>query len=202
MQQVVRKLHKIKKAALFIKLDISKAFNSVNWPYLLEIMSFLGFGQRCRDWISILWSTTSSCFLLNGEPGKRIIHARRVRQGDPLPPIIFLLAMEPLHKLFQQAQEFGIICKLDKSCNNFRMSLYVDDADVFIQPTTEDYMTAKMLLRIFGAASRLQTNMEKTEVYPIRCEGYDLTQIIGPEQRICQFLCKYLGLPLHYRKLP
>jgi hypothetical protein len=44
VQQVVKDLHKKKTPALFIKLDISKAFDTISWPYLLEIMEHLGFG--------------------------------------------------------------------------------------------------------------------------------------------------------------
>lgn len=44
--------------------------------------------------------------------------------------------------------------------------------------------------------------MDKTEIYPIHCEEIDLLQVIGTEQGTCHFPCKYLGLPLHYRKLP
>jgi hypothetical protein len=44
--EAIRDLHKKKIYALFIKLDISKAFDTVNWPYLLEIMAHLGFGQK------------------------------------------------------------------------------------------------------------------------------------------------------------
>lgn len=100
VQEVLRHLHKKRIAALFIKLDISKAFDTVSWPYLLEVMTHLGFRQRWRNWISSLWATSSSSFLLNGEPGRRILHCRGVRQGDPLSPMLFLLAMEPLHRLF------------------------------------------------------------------------------------------------------
>jgi hypothetical protein len=51
---------------LLIKLDIAKAFNSVRWEYLLEVMTQLGFGQRWRDIISLLWGTTTSRIMLNG----------------------------------------------------------------------------------------------------------------------------------------
>jgi hypothetical protein len=49
VQQVVKELHKKKIPYLFIKLDISKAFDSVSWPYLLDIMTQLGFGQKCLN---------------------------------------------------------------------------------------------------------------------------------------------------------
>lgn len=202
VQEVVRELHKKKIPALFVKLDISKAFDTVSWPYLLEIMSFLGFGSRWCNWISALWCTTSSCFLLNGEPGKRILHARGVRQGDPLSPMLFLLAMEPLHLLFKYAQHKNLIHYLADSCEGFCFSLYADDAAVFIKPEPQDFTVLKLIMDIFGQASGLHTNMEKTEIYPIRCQGINLEQVLGEQHRIHQFPCKYLGLPLHTRKLP
>jgi hypothetical protein len=66
-------------------------------------------------------------FLLNGEEGKKIIHCRGVRQGDPLSPMLFLLVMEPLHRLFKKAQDLGLLDNLSSSCVTFRMSLYADD---------------------------------------------------------------------------
>lgn len=135
VQEVILDLHKRKIPGLFIKLDIFKAFDSVNWPYLLHIMQHLGFGQRWRNRISNLWGTTSSTFLLNGQPGKKLSHCMGVRQGDPLSPVLFLLALEPLHRLFKLAQELGGLERLSKGCEAFRVSLYADDAAVFIQPS-------------------------------------------------------------------
>jgi hypothetical protein len=66
VQGVIKHLHKKHTPALFIKLDISKSFDIVNWPYLLEIMIHLGFGPKWRNWFSALWCTTSSPILLNG----------------------------------------------------------------------------------------------------------------------------------------
>jgi hypothetical protein len=81
VQEAIRELHKKKNPTLFIKLDISKAFDMVNWPYLLDIMTFLGFGQKWRNWMSSLWCTTSSSVLLNGEPGARVLHCRGGEAG-------------------------------------------------------------------------------------------------------------------------
>jgi hypothetical protein len=90
VHQVIKDPHSKKVPALFIKLDISKVFDSINWSYLLDIMSYLGFGTRWRNWITALWATSSSAFLLNGEPRMRIRHKRGVRQGDPLSLMFFL----------------------------------------------------------------------------------------------------------------
>jgi hypothetical protein len=98
-------------------------------------MEYIGMGQRWRNWISALWCTASSSFLLNGEPGKRILHCRGVRQGDPLSPMPFLLAMEPLHIIFKKAQDWGLLKELSPCCDTFRVSLYADDVVVFIRPT-------------------------------------------------------------------
>jgi hypothetical protein len=62
VQQVIKDLHEKR----IIKLDISKVFDTVNWSYMLSILQHLGFGQMWRNWISLLWCTTSSCYLLNG----------------------------------------------------------------------------------------------------------------------------------------
>jgi hypothetical protein len=61
---VIKALHKAKRPSFFIKLDISKSFDSVSWVFLLEILQALGFGQRWRDWIATLLATSSSKILL------------------------------------------------------------------------------------------------------------------------------------------
>jgi hypothetical protein len=198
VQEVIKDLHKRKILAPFLKLDILKAFDTVSWPYLLQIMWHLGFGQRCRNWISSIWKTTSSTFLLNGEPGKRILHCRSVRQGDPLPPMLFLLAIEHLHKLVAKAQEMEMLDILSKRCDTFIISLYDDDATLFIGPSKKDFKIVSEILNIFSAASGLKTNLHKTEIHPINCNSSAMSHLQASGMVLASFACKYLGLPLHY----
>jgi hypothetical protein len=123
---------------VFIKLDILKAFDTVSWSYLLNIMKHLGFGARWREWIAALWATSSSSFLVNWVPGQKICHRRGVRQGDPLSPMLFLLAMELLQLLFKKAQQLGALSILKNCDSNLRMSMYADYAAVFINPSPSD----------------------------------------------------------------
>jgi hypothetical protein len=79
--------------------------------------------------------------------------------------MLFLLAMEPLHRLFQRAQEAGLLHKVSKGCQTFRVSLYADDTAVFIKPTEYDWMVASHIMHLFAQASGLVSNMEKTSFY-------------------------------------
>jgi hypothetical protein len=162
------KLYRKKIPAIFIKLDISKVFDTVNWSFHIDIMRHLGFGPHWREWISALWVTSSSS-LVNGIPGHRICHrgGGGGRQGDPLSPMIFLLAMEPLCLLFQRAQHLGLLNTLQRCDENFKMSMYTDDAAIFINLTANELRATRYILKIFGEASWLISNLDKTEYYPI-----------------------------------
>jgi hypothetical protein len=96
--------------------------------------------------------------------------------------------------LFQYAHNTGRLSYLHANCATFRMSLYADDAAVFINPSASDLLITRHILRVFGEASGLITNLKKTEYFPIRCQHLNMGDILGP--------CSYLGLSLHFRKLP
>jgi hypothetical protein len=98
-QNLVRALHRSKRPGLFLKLDIAKAFDSVRWDYLMEVLEHFGFGVRWRGWISCLLSSSSTSILLNGSRGNWYKHFRGLRQGNPLSPMLFILAMETLQRL-------------------------------------------------------------------------------------------------------
>jgi len=99
VQNTVKRLQKLKIPALFMKLDIQKAFDTINWSYLLEVLHALGFGQQWREWISMLFGTASSRAMVNGQLGDSFSHKRGVRQGDPLSPMLFILAIDPLQRI-------------------------------------------------------------------------------------------------------
>jgi hypothetical protein len=65
VQQTARFLHAQKQSGILLKLDITKAFDTISWPFLFEVMEKLGFGSIWRDVVSGLISTSSTQILLN-----------------------------------------------------------------------------------------------------------------------------------------
>ena len=66
-QSLIKEVYRAKYPALFLKLDIAKAFDSVRWDFLLEVLTQMGFGVKWRAWVSILLGSTSSAVFLNGQ---------------------------------------------------------------------------------------------------------------------------------------
>jgi hypothetical protein len=152
---------------LLLKLDIMKAFDSVRWEYLLEVMERVGFDPRWRDMMALIWSTTSSGILLNGEPGRPIKHTRGLRQGDHLSPMLFIFVMDPLQKMLDMATQQGLLSPIGSDPINLRTSLYADDVMLFLRPIASDVKNLQHLLNQFGMAMGLCTNIEKSEIYQI-----------------------------------
>jgi hypothetical protein len=69
VQQTTIFFHQQKQLCLLLKLDILKAFDSVAWPFLLEVLHHMGFGPIWRDIISRLLLSSTTQVLLNGTPG-------------------------------------------------------------------------------------------------------------------------------------
>lgn len=131
VRNAFRKLQKNKDPALLLKLDIVGPFDNVRWSYLLELMSRLGFGQSWCDLIALLWSSASSRILVIGELGLHFHQKRGLRQGDPLSPMLFIIAIAALHWLFAKACSVGALTNL-RLPPQLRASLYADDAALFV----------------------------------------------------------------------
>ena len=70
------------------KLDIEKAYDHLNWEYVLEVMRRMGFGQRWLSWISWCMSKVSFSILINGVSAGFFRSTRGLRQGDPVTPLL------------------------------------------------------------------------------------------------------------------
>jgi len=89
VQQTARHLHQQKQPRILMKLDITKAFDSVSWPFLLEVLRNLGFGQIWCDIVSGLLASFSAQVLLNGSPRENFLSARFEAGRSPVSNVIY-----------------------------------------------------------------------------------------------------------------
>jgi hypothetical protein len=116
--------------------------------------------------------------------------------------MLFILVMDVLNQMFTRAAEVGLLQPLSRRPIKHRISLYADDVAIFLQPNAADINLSLQLLDLFGDASGLRTNVQKSNVLPIHCVEDDLALIqnLLPCEML-EFPCKYLGLPLTIKKL-
>lgn len=98
--------------------------------------------------------------------------------------------------MLDNANEAGLLTALNGRLPRLGTSLYADDVAIFLHQSKHDINNFSHLLTMFGEATSLKTNLQKTQVVPIRCDSIDLQKILHNfPATIKSFPIKYLGLP-------
>uniref|UniRef100_A0A803PM52 Reverse transcriptase domain-containing protein n=1 Tax=Cannabis sativa TaxID=3483 RepID=A0A803PM52_CANSA len=148
-----------------LKLDMSKALDRVEWRFIEEVMTKMGFA--C-EWITLIMNclrTNSFSFLLNGEPLGSLIPSRGLRQGCPLSPYLFLICSEGLSRLLQHEETSGNLkgFKLTRHAPSISHLFFADDSLLFCQANESSCLALKRSLEIYKRASG---QVLKSRYYP------------------------------------
>ncbi|GJW34611.1 RNA-directed DNA polymerase, eukaryota, reverse transcriptase zinc-binding domain protein [Tanacetum coccineum] len=100
---------------MIFKVDFKKAFDTLNWNFLDDIVHKMGFDHIWRKWIKVCINYSYTSVLVNGSPTKEFKLGKGVRKGDPLSPFIFLIMAEALSVAIEEATKGGGRLTLVKS---------------------------------------------------------------------------------------
>ena len=162
----------------FLSLDIEGAFNTLSWEFISAALDKYNFPAESIRWFHLMNEGTYARILYNGHLSNKVKLLRSCRQGDPVSPYIFLLAIECLASLVRQNKNIRGIAIGDVEN---KVSCYADDTLFFLDGSVNSCRCLFHDLGVFAKFSGLRPNITKTEAMWV---GYDVQN----KAKICEEL--------------
>ncbi|XP_026434571.1 uncharacterized protein LOC113332111 [Papaver somniferum] len=183
-----------------LKLDLSKAFDRIEWSFLLGIHRQFGFDAIFCGYIEQCISTTNISVLLNGSPTQIFSPTRGIRQDDPLSPYLFILCMEFLSRLILNAETNHLISgvKAARKAPGITHLMFDDDILIFTKADMHNKEGIMNVLNYFSSVSGQMLNLDKSSVYFSHNISPSTREILARELKMTEMKDsdKYLGVTL------
>ncbi|MDF3587759.1 reverse transcriptase family protein, partial [Enterobacter hormaechei] len=181
-----------------LKIDIKKAYDSVNWEALSAILRHMGTPTHLLNCIVACVTTPMFSVAVNGELAGFFAGKKGLRQGDPMSPFLFVIVMEVLSRSLSLATlrddfEFHFRCEkvhLSHLCFADDLFLFAKASPVTIQILMDE-------MKAFGEFSGLQINHSKSALFICGASDSvkaDIIRITG--MNLGCLPLRYLGVPL------
>lgn len=147
-----------------VSLDAEKAFDSVEWEYLWTVLWKFGFGPKFIKWLRMMYAFPRARVRTNNSLSQAFPLGRGTRQGCPLSPGLFALAVKPLAlRIRDESAVWGIQVGVVEE----KISLYADDTILYLNDVSSLLPAALQLVNEFGSYSEVRVNWDKSLIYPL-----------------------------------
>ncbi|XP_043700141.1 wall-associated receptor kinase 2-like [Telopea speciosissima] len=160
----INKMKKGKKKLVALKLDMKKAYDRLEWPFIEHMLLKLAFSSHWVKMVMACLSSVSYQILINGAPRGTVIPSRRIRQGDPLSPALFILCSHALSCLLLKAETEGDIkgTRVRNRAPPITHLSFADDSLLFAEGKLEELYALKTCLTTYCKASSQEINLKKS----------------------------------------
>lgn len=163
VDELLAHLHETKTPGMILKIDFKKAFDRINWSFILECLRRRGFPQLWVDWVEAIILSSHAAVLVNGEGGRFFKVHRGLKQGCPLSPLLFILAVDTLNGLLRHNASQNGIMGIGPSGGWSLLNLqFTDDTILCIRPTSQAIRRLRLILTSFSLSSGLDINYTKS----------------------------------------
>lgn len=202
--EIVQGYHKIGgPKRITLKVDIAKAFDTIRWKFIFQCLRSLSVPEVFLRWLHACVCTISYSLGFNGAIYGYFKGTRGLRQGDPLSPYLFVLAMNCLSLMLNKAARNGVFGYHAKCQRTALTHLYIaDDLLIFYDGSTSSVNAILDILKDFELRSGLAISVEKTSLFAAGIKPHELIQIktsTGLSEGTLPV--RYLGVPLCTKKL-
>lgn len=155
-----------KRAYMALKLDVSKAYDKIEWCFLEKVLIKLGFPQGVVNLILLCISMVFYSFLLNGSQFSSLIPNRGIRQGDSLSPYLFICCEEAFIQMVEKAVGSGHVkgIKVAPTTPIISNLCFAYDTSLFSQANIQQALVVRAILDKYAEASGQIINLEKSTV--------------------------------------
>ena len=166
-----------KLPGILMFIDFEKTFDSIEWNFLYASLEAFNFGPEIIQWVKTFYKNVSSCVINNGISSCPFKLERGVRQGDPLSPYLFVVAIEILAILIRSDANIKGITIGD---NETKLLAYADDMTALLSdiPSLKKFLDS---LNAFEMCSGLKMNVSKTKAMWIGTMKNSLEKPLGLE---------------------
>ncbi|XP_042495078.1 uncharacterized protein LOC122074317 [Macadamia integrifolia] len=188
-----------KGGGLGLKIDISKAYDTISWSFLFQVMRRFGFFEIWIKRLHQILSSTKISVLDNGGPQGFFGVERGLRQGDPISPMLFIIAEEVLSRGLSRLVQSKMIQSIQgpRGTPTPGHILFADDIFIFSNANLRYVRNLKDFLMNYQEFFGQCINLEKSKLF-LGKVAPDRRQTISEtlEIPICSFPTRYLGVKI------
>ncbi|WVZ53334.1 hypothetical protein U9M48_004295 [Paspalum notatum var. saurae] len=188
LHETLHELHKKNLNGVIFKIDFEKAYDKVRWDFLQQTLRMKGFSATWCNWIRSFVQGGNMAVNVNGQSGSYFQTRKGLRQGDPLSPILFNIVADMLAIIINRVKNEGQVNGAIPHLVDDGLSIlqYAEDTVIFLDHDLEKAKNMKILLCVFEKLSAQECEKAYSELFGCKSRSFPF---------------RYLGLPMHYRKL-
>ena len=159
IEGIIEYIRQLKLQGYILAIDFEKAFDSLEWDFLIEVLYAYGFPEKFIHHIRTLYKNIETCVLNGGTTTGSFLLSRAVKQGCPVSGLLFILVIEVFSIKIRISPEIeGIVIRNE----TFKQTSFADDLETFLQNIASIKLTLREL-ELFGRVSGLKCNVSKCE---------------------------------------